>query len=91
MECPYCGAELVWNDYYGKMQYAEHSWIEKTGDIYKCPNNEGFEDLDEAQKHKDKHPELSNINLEDICCNSSMYNGYFYTDSNDNLLEGYPC
>jgi hypothetical protein len=35
MECPYCNAVLIWNDYYGKKQYADHyyiypqSWIEK--------------------------------------------------------------
>jgi hypoxanthine phosphoribosyltransferase len=46
MECPYCGSDLKWHDYYGKKQYADHyyiypqSWIEKTGDIYKCNNEE---------------------------------------------------
>jgi len=44
MECPYCGNELIWNDYFGHMQYAQHyyeypqSWIKHEGDIYKCEN-----------------------------------------------------
>lgn len=70
MICPYCGNELELHDYYGKVQYAEHyysyprSYIKKTGDIYKCLNEE---------------------------CESEVFNYLFYTDSNDNLHEGYPC
>jgi hypothetical protein len=54
MECPYCGAELNCIDYYGKTKYADHyyiypqSWIEKEGDIFKCPNSDGFEDCEEC-------------------------------------------
>lgn len=97
MECPYCGTELIWHDYYGKRQYAEHyyiypqSWIEKQGDIYKCPNSDYFEDIDEAQEYKNNHPELGDINLEEVQCDSVIHNGYFYTDKHDNLHEGYPC
>ena len=46
MECPYCGEEMVCDDYYGRRVYAEHyytypqSWIEKEGDVYKCNNEE---------------------------------------------------
>lgn len=46
MECPYCGEELRWIDYYGHTRYSEHywiyphSWIEKEGDIYQCQNEE---------------------------------------------------
>jgi hypothetical protein len=46
MECPYCGNELIWNDYFGKIKHSEHywlypqSWIEKRGDIYKCENED---------------------------------------------------
>ena len=46
MECPYCGEELRWIDYYGRTRSSEHywiyphSWIEKEGDIYQCQNEE---------------------------------------------------
>lgn len=26
MECPYCGEELRWIDYYGYTRYSEHYW-----------------------------------------------------------------
>lgn len=83
MECPYCGAELICDDYYGTGTQ-EHfygtaangiyypSTFKKLGDIYKCPNTDGFEDSDE-------------------CCESAVFNGYFYTDERENLYEGYPC
>jgi hypothetical protein len=64
MNCPLCGADLVWHDYYGKMKYANHyylypqSWIEKTGDIYKCPNSEWFKDLEQAREYRDNNYEL---------------------------------
>jgi hypothetical protein len=98
MECPYCGAELIWHDYYGKMKYADHyylypqSWIEKEGDIYKCPNFEGFEDKREAKQYQDEHlNECEGMDLDEVVCGSYIFNGYFYTDERDNLHEGYPC
>lgn len=98
MECPHCGAELECIDYYGKTKYVDHyylyprSWIEKEGDIFKCPNSDYFEDLNEALEYKNNQ-DLSNIeiSLEEIQCDSACHNGYFYTDSNGNLYEGYPC
>lgn len=51
-ECPHCGQELVYHDYFGKVKYADHyylypqSWIEKTGEIFKC-KNEDCEAFDE--------------------------------------------
>ena len=45
MQCPECGNDMAYVDYYGRMQYTEHyyryprSWIEKIGDIYKCTND----------------------------------------------------
>lgn len=84
MECPYCGAELMYNDYYGtglqEYYYGTAgngiyypSTFKKIGDIYKCPNSDGFEEDDTE------------------CCKSNIFNGYFYTDLNGNLHEGYPC
>jgi len=99
MECPYCGADLVCDDYYGKTVYAEHyyiyprSWIEKTGDIYHCPNSEGFEVREDALDYADKNKDAVEcfVKWDEIVCESSMSNGHFYTDKQDNLHEGYPC
>ena len=38
MECPYCGAELDLDDFYG--HYLGNGNWDKQGDIYKCPNQE---------------------------------------------------
>jgi hypothetical protein len=97
MECPYCGAELVWQDYYGNIVHANYyfgypqSWIDKTGDIYKCPNSEGFETQEEAKTYQEFNPHIKEENWEEVCCDSFAFNGYFYTDRYDNLYEGYPC
>lgn len=97
MDCPYCGTELKYHDYYGQKIRTEHyyihhqSWIEKTGDIYKCPNYEGFDDLGEAKKYQDSHPDTKDLLLEEVTCDSYAFNGFFYTDSAGELKEGYPC
>ena len=98
MECPYCGVEMNCSDYYGKTKHSEHywiyphSWIEKEGDIYKCPNCEGFEEKDQAIEYaKDNNIEYNEDEWEYIVCESGIFNGYFYTDRNGNLHEGYPC
>lgn len=36
VECPICGAELVWEDQYG--YFCAHQSGEKLGDIFRCPN-----------------------------------------------------
>ena len=49
MECPYCGAEL----------YQEDTWfrgtvcteMSKMGEIYRCPNHEGFPSEEEARTY----------------------------------------
>lgn len=70
MECPYCGSELEWDDTYGTSEYILYGNEKfKNGDIYKCPNREGVEEI----------------------CDSSCFNGFFYTDKQENLHEGYPC
>lgn len=97
MECPYCGAELKLVDYYGKRKFADHyyeyprSWIDKVGDIYNCPNSDGFDDLDEAQSYQETEEDQTDLELEDVMCYSDVFNGYFYTDECGNLQEGYPC
>lgn len=45
MNCPYCGKELKWDDYYGKNLRLDYfgnpkSGFEKVGDIYRCDNEE---------------------------------------------------
>jgi hypothetical protein len=105
MECPCCGAELEYCDYYGKKKYAEHywlyprSWIEKTGDIYKCPNSDGFKCVDDVLEYVDGNEDdleeyLSQhgiIGWDEVVCESCDFNGFFYTDKQGNLHEGYPC
>lgn len=36
MDCPYCGEELIPEDYFGRI--AAHQDGEVIGDIWKCPN-----------------------------------------------------
>jgi hypothetical protein len=96
MECPYCGAELRYQDYYGKRQFADHyylypqSWIEKEGYIYQCPNSFSFDTEEEAIKYAKEH-DITFEDWEDIVCDSANFNGHFHTDMQDNLYEGYPC
>lgn len=35
MDCPYCGRELVYQDYFGRL--CSHQDGKVLGDIYKCP------------------------------------------------------
>ena len=92
MECPTCGVELIDHDYYGKTDHNTMSGIRKIGDIYKCPNSEGFEEKEDAIAYaKDNGIEYEDDNWEDIVCESAVDNGFFHTDRNDNLKEGYPC
>lgn len=103
MECIYCGSELEQYDSYGNRDYVCHGDQNgKRGDIYKCPNNEGFEHINSAMEHIDAKDifdleEYLKSNCletwEDIVCDSSCHNvsGSFYTDNQENLHEGYPC
>lgn len=93
MECTYCGAELVHEDSYGNRNYICHGDMNgKAGDIYKCPNHEGFESEEEAIAYAEKN-DIEYEDWTEICCDSSMHHvsGSFYTDRQDNLCEGYPC
>lgn len=96
MECTCCGAELVWSDYWMRCGVKE-------GDIYTCPNCEGFESKEDAKRfvmdtlgYKSLEEYLAKEGLEyweDISCHSSMHSvcGSYYTDSSGELYEGYPC
>ena len=49
MECPYCGAELIEEDSFGNIDYICYGDRSgKRGDIYKCPNEEGFEEIEDV-------------------------------------------
>lgn len=97
MECTYCNAEMTYEGPYGKGNMAAqekygYGW-QKIGDIYRCPNHEGFESKEEEDEYIELVGEFSDQEGESICCDSSTHNvsGSFYTDSNGNLREGYPC
>jgi len=48
-ECPECGEELVYHDYFGRICAHQDGHIE--GDIYQCPN----EDCDSFQESFHSH------------------------------------
>ena len=77
MECPLCGEDLVHWDSYGRI--ASHQDGKVLGEILMCPTgrNEGM-----GEEMND-----------DESCDSSMHHvpGSFYTDTQGNLHEGYPC
>lgn len=106
MECPYCGSELVYEDYYytgrpgGYVNgsspnpigyYSEPSNYKVLGEIYRCPNSEGFEDEQEAIEYA-KNNGIEFADPSEIVCDSNCHrvSGSFYTENNE-LKEGYPC
>lgn len=107
MECPYCNAELEYEDYYGYYQHAKHhyehpqSWIEKEGEIFRCSNHEGFKSLGDVLEYIDGNEDDLELYLkdygltswEDVVCESSTHHvsGSFYTDKSGELHDGYPC
>lgn len=97
MECPYCGAELIQIDEFGNREYICRGIGERTGDIYKCPNVNEFECKEDAERFLEiTEQNIDEFDVEDwteLCCDSNMQNGHFYTYLNkeDDLREGYPC
>lgn len=107
MECPYCGSELKYDgEYYTGIPgryvngsapspigyYSEPSSNYKVlGEIYKCPNSEGFQDEDEAIEYA-KNNGIEFTDPSEIVCDSNSHrvSGSFYTENNE-LKEGYPC
>lgn len=101
MECTYCNAELMYNGPYGKGNMAAqekygYGW-QKTGYIFTCSNADGFDTEEESKEYlKEINETLESLGInswEELVCDSNCHNvsGSFYTDSNDNLKEGYPC
>ena len=110
MECPYCGAELRCEDHYGtgRQEYFYGtagngiyypSTYKKLGNIYRCPNVDGFSTYEEVIEYidgnEDSLEEYCNqhgaLSWDEVVCDSNDFNGLFYTDSSGNLHEGYPC
>lgn len=96
MNCPCCNYELIHEDSYGKyLSDPQHREI--YGDIYRCPNHEGFSDEESAMEYLESIGEtLESLKYEDwmeVICESSIHHvsGSFYTDINGNLFSGYPC
>ena len=87
MECPYCGEELLHHDSYGL--FFTHQSGKKFGDIFKCPNADGFYYEGTAREYD---PDFVG-NWEEIVCDSAAHSapGSFYTDKGGNLHNGYPC
>lgn len=46
MECQYCNAELIYDCEWGVGHWYRENNPE--GEIYKCPNSQGFEEVQEA-------------------------------------------
>jgi len=107
MICPYCNSELKFEDTYyrgkpgGYVNGGEpypigyyskpSSNYKELGDIYHCPNSDGFEDVEEAIEYA-KNNDIEYTEPSEIICESSCHrvSGSFYTE-NDELKEGYPC
>jgi len=92
MGCPYCEAELDSIDVYGYL--ARHQSGEVLGEIYKCPNHDGFKDEQQAERYLNEISEtLESLGVkswEEVICENSFGNGFYYTNKSGDLLEGYP-
>lgn len=101
-ECPHCQSQLIWSDSFGRGNMAaqekyRYGWC-KSGDIYYCPNHEGFSDEHSAMKYvagcQDQEDILTGkMAWEDVVCESAVHyvSGSFYTYGDGELHEGYPC
>lgn len=93
MECPYCGAELVYEDSYGSIQELNRGTPK--GHIYRCPNHQGFADPESARAYfiDVEQREPSEEELAEYTCGSSVHHvsGSFYTEPSGRLRDGYPC
>lgn len=90
MQCTHCQVELEHEDVYF-LGIPSHG--RKLGDIYRCPNHEGFQDEQEAREYQAQTSEEQPEDWEEIVCHSATHSvsGAFYTDLQGNLHEGYPC
>ena len=97
MECPYCNTELEQIDSFGNSNYIlRGDQNGKSGDIFKCPNHEGFEDDSDTEAYLELIGEEIPLNIDavrEVVCESSVHHvsGSFYTDRNGDLQNGYPC
>lgn len=97
-ECFYCGSELDHEDTWGVGAH----WVRDNnpeGEIYRCPNHDGFENEEEAIDYMVElggtimMEEFGWSSWKDIVCDSNTHHvsGMFYTDRSGSLKEGYPC
>lgn len=93
MECPYCGAELIQTDTWGYL--ARHQSGEVLGEIYECPNHDGFENKEEFETFlRETNQLIEDLGVEkweDACCENAQGTRHYYTDKCGDLHEGYPC
>jgi hypothetical protein len=90
--CEHCGAELVYSDSYGRFQGGQMT--DKAGDIYRCPNHEGFSSEEEARAYEAEGGDGEvTVDWTEITCHSSVHHvsGSYYTDRAGRLHPGYPC
>jgi hypothetical protein len=93
--CEFCEAELDYEDSYGTKDYIIYGDIKgKNGEIFRCPNHQGFENKEDAIEYaKNNNLEYKDDLWEEIVCESSAQHvsGSYYTDRDGNLHLGYPC
>lgn len=101
-ECPYCNAELIWEDSFGvgnitAQEKYGYGW-NKIGNIYRCPNHEGFQHESEAMEYLNESAttfsDLGIISWEEMVCESNVhhvYGSFYYYGDGGDLNCGYPC
>jgi hypothetical protein len=108
MRCPYCNSDLIYEEEYYRGKpgrnvngsqpypigyYSEPSSNYKVlGEIFRCPNANGFEDESEAIEYA-KNNDIEYSEVSEIVCESNCHHvcGSFYTDEDGNLHNGFPC
>lgn len=97
MNCPYCGEELIQEDSFGILEYIRgNDKNGKRGDIYFCPNREGFTDKESADEYlksiDETYESIGITDFDELKCENSKGNGFYYCYVNsDEIREGYPC
>jgi len=107
MECPNCGIELNYDcdygrgrkeSFYGTASNGLHypSTYEKLGDIYECPNSDGFESEEYAKVYLETIGEtIDSLGVDswgELSCENERGDRFYHTvDNGDELHDGYPC
>jgi hypothetical protein len=97
MKCPYCESEMVHEDSFGTLDYINgRNRDGKRGDIFYCPNRNGFENEETLTVYLNTIGEsIESIGVdswEEIECLNERGNGFYYCYVGEDILrEGYPC